>query len=198
LGDGGLRAAVHRLGVPIPTDAAEILSVFGRRVIPCDIKPETRSWVMGNNPAVLTTVHNESEQYMACCAENPGWEEAVGERHRAAHAALMRRVNRRNDQRRRFAAAVGPRRAETVACVCPRRVNGPAGRPRAQASRSSAASGDGGDDDPGEPEPPWLPGHGDIDGVGDPPPDPIPNIAARVAIGAAIDRANGFPPAWWF
>ena len=36
----------------------------------------------------------------------------------------------------------------SIVRVMPRRVNGPSGRPRAAASRSSAASGDSGSDDP--------------------------------------------------
>lgn len=71
--------------------------------------------------------------------------------------------------------------------VLPRRRG--AGRP--QAARSSARSGDSGSDDPGE-SPPWLAGHGDIEGIGDPPPDPIPNIATLTALSAAIDELRGF------
>jgi hypothetical protein len=44
-----------------------------------------------------------------------------------------------------------PARKRTGQARTPRRVNGPSGRPRAAASRSSAASGDSPDDDPAEP-----------------------------------------------
>jgi hypothetical protein len=82
-----------------------------------------------------------------------------------------------------------PMRRPQRSCGARRRGAGrPAGRPRAQASRSSAASGDS----PSDPEPPWLPGHGDVEGVGDPPPDPIANIALRVWWGAWIDGFGGF------
>ena len=72
---------------------------------------------------------------------------------------------------------------------------------RDRSARSSARSGDSGDgsdsDEPpggwrGIQPPTWLPGHGDVDGVGDPPPDPIPSVGLRTRWGAAVDDYNGF------
>jgi hypothetical protein len=67
-------------------------------------------------------------------------------------------------------------------------------RPRERkAQRSSkSSSSSSGEDDLGDEPPPWLPGHGDVEGVGDPPPDPIPDIALRVWWGAWIDSFGGF------
>jgi hypothetical protein len=53
--------------------------------------------------------------------------------------------------------AVRRTRTRPVAVRAPRRTNSSSGRPRAQAARSSAASGDSPDGEPGEPEPAAAP-----------------------------------------
>jgi hypothetical protein len=82
--------------------------------------------------------------------------------------------------------AVRRTRTRPVAARAPRRTSRPSRRPRAQATRSSAASGDSGVGD-SDPEPPWLPGHSEVEEQAT---DWRPSLLVRIADGLR-------PRLWW-